>query len=623
MYNQSDEQVKNVLDVWKIIELSTPSKNETLNSYFSYAQKHAATQKEFYKEISRKEALFLLQDAPFEKFNKESLRATAPGYDVFVHWHLYLGYLNWTEAEIAIEAKINELFKVKPQFSDSYKKRNNPVLTPIVALTLDEDMNLIDNSMVISTGAYVLGKIVREGFSEDDFKDLVEFEDNSEALIVNALKDSFDKTNQQKKFSLDRVNYIAQFIIDELGIDSKFLLSNPEICVRKTTYRKLKASDKKNSFYQKEVNDIPEKQIKQELDWAPPPALEMFNSFFLKPLDLVRNNIDKFTPHSPISKYLGVEDKPNFKDVLNNPQFLKELLELSKMQVARWPSSPENCLAALQTAAINNIIQKTENNEHIFAINGPPGTGKTTLLFDIIANIYVKRACNLAKFKTPDKGFSGDKYSFKIMGIEYEVAVIDSSLQNHEIVVASSNNSAVENISKELPLYTKIDKIYHEEIKFFDWLANDEDNDKNWGIFTAVLGRSANRQVFMDKFWKPEFSNFKTNESYKCQTMFQYLNLLKGKPEAHTLKHLMPDYCNSPTLIKETWQKECKYFNQLHQEILDINETIEKVINLNKQKNDLLESYQNKDLLSVLKEWTEQIQSLESTLKYIDSKIQE
>ncbi|WP_341792236.1 hypothetical protein [Rickettsia endosymbiont of Gonocerus acuteangulatus] len=168
------------------------------------------------------------------------------------------------------------------------------------------------------------------------------------------------------------------------------------------------------------------------------------------------------------------------------------------------------------------------------------------------------------------------------MGLEYEVAAIDPSLQNYEIVVASSNNSAVENISKELPLYAKIDKIYHEEIKFFDWLANDEDNDKNWGIFTAVLGRSANRQAFMDKFWKPEFASFKTNESYKCKTMFQYLNLLKGKQEAHTLKHLIPDYYSSPTLIKETWQKECKYFNQLHQEILDINKAIEKIISLNK-----------------------------------------
>jgi hypothetical protein len=109
----------------------------------------------------------------------------------------------------------------------------------------------------------------------------------------------------------------------------------------------------------------------------------------------------------------------------------------------------------------------------------------------------------------------------------------------------------------------------------------------------------------MDKFWKPEFSSFKTNESYKCKTMFQYLNLLKGKQEAHTLKHLMPDYCSSPTLIKETWQKECKYFNQLHQEILDINTAIEKIISLNKQKSDLLESYQNKDLLKFLEEWAE------------------
>lgn len=58
MYNQSDEQVKNVLDVWKIIEVLTPNKNETLNSYFTYVQKHAATQKEFYKEISKKKLFF-------------------------------------------------------------------------------------------------------------------------------------------------------------------------------------------------------------------------------------------------------------------------------------------------------------------------------------------------------------------------------------------------------------------------------------------------------------------------------------------------------------------------------------------------------------------------------------
>ncbi|WP_218459762.1 hypothetical protein [Rickettsia sp. TH2014] len=105
MYNQSDEQIKSIVDVWKIIELSTPPKNATLNSYFAYAQKQATQQKEFYKEINKKDSLFLLQDAPFEKFNKGKLKAELPDYDICVHWHLYLSYLNWTEAEIAIEEK--------------------------------------------------------------------------------------------------------------------------------------------------------------------------------------------------------------------------------------------------------------------------------------------------------------------------------------------------------------------------------------------------------------------------------------------------------------------------------------------------------------------------------------
>ncbi len=347
----------------------------------------------------------------------------------------------------------------------------------------------------------------------------------------------------------------------------------------------------------------------------------MFNSFFLKPLDLVRNNIDKFTADSPITKYLGANDKPHIKDVLSDSLLLKELLEPSKMQFARWPSSPKNCLAALQTSAINTILQKIENTEHIFAVNGPPGTGKTTLLFDIIANIYVKRALNLATLKTPDEGFSDDQHCFKVSGFEYKIKTLVPSLQNHEIVIASSNNNAVENISKELPLYAKIDKIYHEELKFFDWLVNDTDRNTNWGIFTVVLGRSANRQSFMEKFWKPEFP--KEQEGYKCKTMFQYLNLLKGKSEAHSLKYLMPKYCNSYIDTKEEWQKECLYFNELYQDVLKINDTIEKVITLNKQKSDLLKDYPNKDLLVILDEYVEEIKNFESTLKYIDSKIQE
>ena len=46
-----------------------------------------------------------------------------------------------------------------------------------------------------------------------------------------------------------------------------------------------------------------------------------------------------------------------------------------------------------------------EKQEGIFSVNGPPGTGKTTLLRDIIAAILVKRAKKMVNFTEPAKAF--------------------------------------------------------------------------------------------------------------------------------------------------------------------------------------------------------------------------
>ncbi len=512
------------------------------NGYFEDAQKHAANTKDFYKEINKKEAIFLLQDAPFEQFDKNKLKKACPGYDIYVHWHLYLGYLNWTEVEIAIEKKINELFAVKPKIFDSYRNRTNPILTPIAALTLNENMQMIDNSMVISTGAYAVGKIIREGFSENDFEDLINFENNSQRLIVNLLKESFDNVGRNNKFTLERINYISNALIKQLGVNQKFIISNPEICVRKITYRNIKTPEevKQNKRPAPNNSHIEEDEIK-DTDWASAPSLEMFNSFFLKSIDLVRTNVNNFEKGSAIAKYLGRENKPETKDVLQEKQILQHLLQPPNMQLTRWPSSPKNSLALLQAGAINSILPKTENIEHLFAVNGPPGTGKTTMLFDIIANLYVKRAVNLAKFVTPSEGFEDKIYSFKSCGFEYKIKGVHPCIRNYNMVIASSNNGAVENISAELPLHAKVDAIYHQELKFFDWLNNStKDKGTCWGVFAAVLGNSANRRNFMDKFWNQEF--VKEQENYKERTMFQYLNLLKGKKQAQSLENLKPEY---------------------------------------------------------------------------------
>ena len=46
------------------------------------------------------------------------------------------------------------------------------------------------------------------------------------------------------------------------------------------------------------------------------------------------------------------------------------------------------------------------------------------------------------------------------------------------MVVASSNNNAVENISKEIWLYSKIDKLYHKDLSYFKQLLLEEGTSK-------------------------------------------------------------------------------------------------------------------------------------------------
>jgi superfamily I DNA and/or RNA helicase len=88
----------------------------------------------------------------------------------------------------------------------------------------------------------------------------------------------------------------------------------------------------------------------------------------------------------------------------------------------------------MQQIAINKANELKD--QELMAVNGPPGTGKTTLLKDIIANIIVKRA-----LKIIDAGYKIFNNKGKLI----------DDLKGFGIVVASNNNAAVENISIELP----------------------------------------------------------------------------------------------------------------------------------------------------------------------------
>ncbi|EFE7904358.1 hypothetical protein F3644_04160 [Escherichia coli] len=58
--------------------------------------------------------------------------------------------------------------------------------------------------------------------------------------------------------------------------------------------------------------------------------------------------------------------------------------------VGTWPSLYP--LAFSQQLAVNELWRKNAETPGIFAVNGPPGTGKTTLLRDVVAAVVTARA---------------------------------------------------------------------------------------------------------------------------------------------------------------------------------------------------------------------------------------
>lgn len=197
-------------------------------------------------------------------------------------------------------------------------------------------------------------------------------------------------------------------------------------------------------------------------------------------------------------------------NVSDQTDFFCDCLDITNAPLGKWPSQFRPAL--MQQVAINSCWAPSSQSQPIFSVNGPPGTGKTTLLKEIVVGNVVARAYQLAQYTSPDEAFEkrffmdGDKpqngYS-KYFNAYYSFK--DDTLKNHSILVASCNNSAAENISKELPDGTELhkglqpDEKTHPDIKAgLDEVAQQFQTDSAEAVVYKVWNKESERYEFRE-----------------------------------------------------------------------------------------------------------------------------
>lgn len=257
--------------------------------------------------------------------------------------------------------------------------------------------------------------------------------------------------------------------------------------------------------------------------------------------------------------------KPRTEEELFNE--FSEILNLKNAPIGKWPS--RYMPALMQQVAVNLAVSNEsrgifEENGKIFSVNGPPGTGKTTLLKEVIANNIVEKAVLLSRYDEPDDAFTGVKFKYGELNGAYAkyypkwFRFKDEHISDYGVLVTSCNNAAVENITTELPLesgiidnlkakiagqnvdsielqdrlnkirkifsadeaeekieiYTKDSKRHAEypEIYFTgyarNFLGNNEEPAKAWGLVAAPLGKKANISRFYYDVLNPVWQDF-------------------------------------------------------------------------------------------------------------------
>lgn len=235
---------------------------------------------------------------------------------------------------------------------------------------------------------------------------------------------------------------------------------------------------------------------------------EILNSFFLRDLQRVAQHVSKLNKNSSLSRYLSAAPLGHRTDVAKPSPELWASVAPKSLPLGRWPHNPTHFNALMQQLAVNEYAS---GRHALFAVNGPPGTGKTTLVKDVVAAAVVARALKLVRYRSADDAFEKKSVSCEVDRSRFVVHKLKRDLVGFEVVIASSNNNAVENITRQLPKRSGLGECFQgsaylpEVARLYEDIRTGRDSSDEegvasdrWGLISVPLGNRRNREVFCD-----------------------------------------------------------------------------------------------------------------------------